>query len=82
MKTTRQLINETAGTYTKLLMFVTGSSDVEIDATLDRDELEHIHGVAKRVLHEGQELARKGEWLPGSDYQALNRLLREKPDER
>lgn len=55
MKTTRQLINETAETYTKLLVFITGSSDEEIDATLDRDALEHIHGVAKRVLREGQE---------------------------
>jgi hypothetical protein len=54
MKTTRQLINETALTYAKLLMFVRGSSDAEIDGMLDRDELEHIHGVAGRVLAEGQ----------------------------
>jgi len=55
-KTTRQFINETAEIYTKLLMFIIGSSDSEIDATLDHDALEHIHGVAKRVLVEGQKL--------------------------
>lgn len=54
--TTRQLINETAETYTKLLMFIMGSSDEEIDADLDREALEHINIVAKRVLREGQEV--------------------------
>ena len=61
MKTTRQLINETAETYTKLLMLIMRSSDTEIDATLDRDELWHINEEAKRVLQEGQELVRQGE---------------------
>lgn len=79
MKTTRQFINETAETYTKLLMFILRSSDAEIDATLDRDALEHIHGVAKRVLFEGQKLV-GDEWTPAEKFQALERLLKEKPD--
>ncbi len=75
--TTRQFINETAETYTKLLIFILRSSDEEIDATLDRDALEHIHGVAKRVLYEGQKLVGDG-WRPGDKFPALERLLKEK----
>ncbi len=60
--TTRQLINETAETYTKLLMFIMRFSDEHIDDTLDRDALEHIHGVAKRVLFEGQQSVDRGGW--------------------
>ena len=76
MKTTRQLINETAETYTKLLMFIMGSSDAEVDATLDRDAIEHIHGVARRVLYEGQKLVGGAGWKPGEKFQVLGRLHR------
>ncbi len=54
--TTRQFINETAETYAKLLTLIMRWKDGEIDATLDRDAIEHIHGIAKRVLREGQEV--------------------------
>ncbi len=70
--TTRQLINETAETYTKLLMFIMRFSDEHIDDTLDRDALKHIHGVAKRVLFEGQ----KNVCTYEDTFQAESRLHR------
>jgi hypothetical protein len=80
MLTTRQLINETALTYTKLLMFIQGSTDREIDDLLDKDDLLEARSLADGVLKRGQLGIQVKAWPQAEDR--MHRVhYPEKPDE-
>jgi len=54
MKTTRQLLNETAGFYTKILMSMMGVDNRDVEDTFTRKDVEDAHSVARRLSREGR----------------------------
>lgn len=77
--TTRQLINESALAYSKLLASISGKSDEEIDAIIDKDAMLKLRILVEGILKRSQ-LAELGirEYPQAEDR--IHRIT-EKPDE-
>lgn len=79
--TTRRLINESALTYSKLLASISGKTDEEIDAIIDKDDMLKLRTLVEGILSRSQ-LAELGirAWPQAEDR--IHRVhYPEKPDE-
>jgi hypothetical protein len=50
MKTTRQLVNETACAISSLLSLITGCGDEKVNALLDQEEVKQLRCISKKIF--------------------------------